>query len=64
MKEKFNLEELNLIPLNSSELEITNGGESLWYWIAYALGYAAAGTNNAVVQAGNATPPHKKRGDY
>ena len=41
------IESMDLKELTTEELTAVNGGESLWYWVAYGVGTAA----HAVVDA-------------
>lgn len=34
----MDINKLNLIELSKTEIQLINGGESGWYWIAYAVG--------------------------
>ncbi len=35
---KINISNSNLRELNLNEVSAINGGESLWYWVAYGVG--------------------------
>ena len=46
---KFDLKELS-----ADETLMTDGGESLWYWIAYGIGSIGRSYTNAMEAYGNA----------
>ncbi|WP_146088805.1 hypothetical protein [Neolewinella xylanilytica] len=41
-----NLKNVEIIP--HEELAVLNGGESIWYWIAYAAGWTARGIQSDI----------------
>ena len=38
----------NYTPLSFEELNKMNGGESIWYWIAYGAGWVARGIKDDI----------------
>lgn len=43
--EIFNRPLLHMQELSEASCEMINGGETLWYWLAYGVGYFVGGLN-------------------